>query len=133
MQGIPCCGSGPGSNGAIATTFRWFTWSWSFRWKIKAKFCWLIGYYSFTCTTFRDHSYITSSHFWDFWTPLPPCVSMFLLLRIIKNWHFLTPLPLQVLTYIIYEWSLNRQYSSLSTLVKIDSNTIFNLKDFRPF
>ena len=20
----------------------------------------------------RDHSYITSSHFWDFWTPLPP-------------------------------------------------------------
>ena len=20
----------------------------------------------------RDHSYITSSHFWDFWTPFPP-------------------------------------------------------------
>ena len=40
-----------------------------------------------------DHSYITSSHFWDFWTPLPPYVSMFLVLRISKNWHFLTPLP----------------------------------------
>ena len=36
----------------------------------------------------RDHSYITSSHFWDFWTPLPPYVSMFLVLRISKNWHF---------------------------------------------
>ena len=46
------------------------------------------------CTVFfRYHSYITSSHFWDFWTPLPPYVSMFLVLRISKNWHFLTPLP----------------------------------------
>ena len=45
----------------------------------------------------RDHSYITSSHFWDFWTP--PYVSMFLVLRISKNWQFLTPPPpLQVLT-----------------------------------
>ena len=48
---------------------------------------------------FGDHSYITSSHFWDFWTPLPSYVSMFLVLRISKNWHFLTPPPpLQVLT-----------------------------------
>ena len=31
----------------------------------------------------RDHSYITSSLFWDFWTPLP--VSMFLVLRVSKN------------------------------------------------
>ena len=38
-------------------------------------------------------SYITSSHLWDFWTPLPPYVSMFLVLWIRKNWHFLTPLP----------------------------------------
>ena len=38
----------------------------------------------------RDHSYITSSHFWDLWTPLPPYVSMFLVLRISKNWNFLT-------------------------------------------
>ena len=31
--------------------------------------------------------------------PSPPYVSMFLVLRISKNWHFLTPLPpLQVLT-----------------------------------
>ena len=46
-----------------------------------------------------DHSYITSLHFCDFWTPLPPYVSMFLVLRISKNWHFLTPpLPLPVLT-----------------------------------
>ena len=36
----------------------------------------------------RDYSYITSSHFWDFWTPLPPYVSMFLVLGISKNWHF---------------------------------------------
>ena len=43
--------------------------------------------------TLGDHSYITSSHFWDFWTSLPPYVSMFLVLRISKNWHFLTPLP----------------------------------------
>ena len=34
----------------------------------------------------RDHSYITSSHFWDF-------CSMFLVLRISKNWHLLTPPP----------------------------------------
>ena len=40
-----------------------------------------------------DHSYITSSQFWDFLTPLPSYVSMFLVLRISKNWHFLTPLP----------------------------------------
>ena len=26
---------------------------------------------------FRDHSYITSSHFWDFWTPLPPTSACF--------------------------------------------------------
>ena len=32
------------------------------------------------------HSYITSSHFWDFWTPLSS-VSMFLVLRISKRWH----------------------------------------------
>ena len=38
----------------------------------------------------RDHLYITSSHFLGFWTPLPPYVSMFLVLRISKNWHFLT-------------------------------------------
>ena len=25
----------------------------------------------------RDHSYITSSHFWDFWTPLPPTSACF--------------------------------------------------------
>ena len=42
---------------------------------------------------YRDHSYITSSHFWDFGTPLPPYVSMFLVLRISKNWPFLNPLP----------------------------------------
>ena len=61
----------------------------------------LVAYFVFSCrrgwvrlaSTFRDHSYITSSHFWDFWTPLPPYVSMFLVLKIIKNWHFLTPLP----------------------------------------
>ena len=37
----------------------------------------------------RDHSYIRSSHFWDFWTPSPPYVSMLLVLRISKTWHFL--------------------------------------------
>ena len=51
-----------------------------------------------------DHSYITSSHFWDFWTPLPPYVSMFLVLRISKNWYFLTPLPLRSAN-VMYEWS----------------------------
>ena len=54
---------------------------------------------------FRDHSYLTSSHFWDFWIPLPPYVSMFLVLRISKNWHFLTPLP-PTSADVIYEWSL---------------------------
>ena len=53
----------------------------------------------------RDHSYITSSHFLDFWTPLPPYVSMFLVLRISKNWPFLTPLPPSSAD-VIYEWSL---------------------------
>ena len=33
---------------------------------------------------------------------------MFLVLKIIKNWHFLTPLPLQVITY---EWSLSPRVS----------------------
>ena len=51
-----------------------------------------------------DHSYITSSHFWDFWTPLHPYVSMFLVLRISKNWHFLTPLP-PTSADVIYECS----------------------------
>ena len=53
----------------------------------------------------RGHSYITSSHFSDFWTPLLPYVSMFLVLRISKNWHFLTPLP-PTSADVIYEWSL---------------------------
>ena len=52
----------------------------------------------------RDHPYITSSHFWDFLIPLPPYVSMFLVLRISKNWHFLTPLP-PTSADVIYEWS----------------------------
>ena len=39
---------------------------------------------------------ITFSGFLD---PPPPYVSMFLVLKIINNWHFLTPLPpLQVIT-----------------------------------
>ena len=48
-----------------------------------------------------DHSYITSSHFWDFWTLLPPYVSMFL--DSTKNTQKLAfsdpPPPLLVLTY----------------------------------
>ena len=52
------------------------------------------NYLDFSLGNFgRDHSYITSSQFWGFWTPLPPYVSMFLVLRISKNWHFLTPPP----------------------------------------
>ena len=31
---------------------------------------------------------------------------MFLVLKIIKNWHFLTPLP-PTSDYVIYEWSLS--------------------------
>ena len=55
-----------------------------------------------------DHSYITSAHFWDFWTPLPRYVSMFLVLRKSKNWHFLTPSP-PTNADVIYEWSLTRK------------------------
>ena len=44
------------------------------------------------------HSYITSSHFWAFWTPL-----MFYVLKISKNYHFLATLP-PTGAYIIYEW-----------------------------
>ena len=32
-------------------------------------------------------------NFGVFGPPFPPYVSMFLVLRISKNWHFLTPLP----------------------------------------
>ena len=28
-------------------------------------------------TLLGDHSYITSSHFWDFWTPIPPTSACF--------------------------------------------------------
>ena len=42
--------------------------------------------------------------FLGFLDPPPPYVSMFLVLRISKNWHFLTPLP-PTSAYVIYEWS----------------------------
>ena len=42
--------------------------------------------------------------FLGFFYPPPPYVSMFLVLRISKNWHFWPP-PLQG-AYVIYEWSL---------------------------
>ena len=42
--------------------------------------------------------------FLDFWIPLLPYVSMFLVSRISKNWHFLTPLP-PTSADVIYEWS----------------------------
>ena len=42
--------------------------------------------------------------------PFPPYVSMFLVLKIIKKWHFLTPLP-PTSDYVIYEWSLGGNFA----------------------
>ena len=42
--------------------------------------------------------------FLGFLDPPPPYVSMFLVLRISKNWHFLTPPP--PTADVIYEWPL---------------------------
>ena len=58
----------------------------------------------------------TSMGFLD---PLPPHVSMFLVLKISKNCHFLTPLP-PTSAYVIYEWNL--EY-----LPKFFSNHLFHL------
>ena len=52
-------------------------------------------------------------------TVLPPYVIMFLALKIIKKWHFLTPLP-PTSDYVIYEWSLT-QYSISYT--RVETNT----------
>ena len=57
----------------------------------------------------------TISRFWD---PLPTYLSMFFVLKIIKNCHFLNPPPIQVLMYVIYEWSLsNRRIDQPRSLV----------------
>ena len=45
--------------------------------------------------------------FLGFLDPPPPYVSMFLVLRLSKNWHFLTPLP-PTNADVIYEWSLGK-------------------------
>ena len=45
------------------------------------------------------------STFIEFWTPLLPYISMFLV-KISKNLHFLTPPP-TTSAYVIYEWSLS--------------------------
>ena len=85
-----------------------------------------------------DHSYITSSHFWDFWTPLPTYVSMFLVLRISKNWHFQnrlretisvhSSLKIYLLMYIvIFEYS-----STKSNLFGFKSRIFFQY-ELKPF
>ena len=43
--------------------------------------------------------------FLGFLDPPPPYVSMFLVLRISKNWHFLTPPSPPTSADVIYEWS----------------------------
>ena len=43
----------------------------------------------------------------------PPYVFMFLVLKIIKNWHFLTPPPPPTSDYVIYEWSLTKIYMQI--------------------
>ena len=48
------------------------------------------------------------THFLGFLDPPPCSVSMFLVLRVGKKWHFLTPIP-PTSAYIIYEWSLLKQ------------------------
>ena len=51
---------------------------------------------------------------------LPPhYVIMFLVLKIIKNWHFLTPPSPPTSDYVIYEWSLNND------MIEILSITVF--------
>ena len=49
--------------------------------------------------------HILRNHIFRILDPPPPYVSMFLVLKIIKNWLFLTPLP-PTSDYVIYEWSL---------------------------
>ena len=46
---------------------------------------------------------ILCNHIFRIFGPPPPYVSMFLVMKIIKNWHFLTP---PTSDYVIYEWSL---------------------------
>ena len=64
----------------------------------------------------RDHSYITSSHFWDFWTPLSPYVSMFLVCTKNKQKLAFSDLPpTPTSAEVIYEWSLRNNITNNNT------------------
>ena len=60
--------------------------------------------------------------FLGFLNPLPPCVRMFLVLKIIKNWHFLTPLTSD---YVINEWSLSSKDGN--TLQAMETKKVVNV------
>ena len=49
------------------------------------------------------------NHIFRIFGPPPPLRKMFLALKIIKNWHFLTPSP-PTSYYVIYEWSLMKWF-----------------------
>ena len=82
------------------------------------------------------------STFLRFLDPLPPYVSMFLVLKISTNWHFLTPSTLQVCTYVIYEWSLILKslkililastFQTLSKTLATDQKRFFKSMNFPP-
>ena len=61
--------------------------------------------------------------FLGFLDPPPPYVSMFLVLRISKDWHFLTPLPPKSAD-VLHEWSL--EHYRISSYVS--KETFHNLK-----
>ena len=51
---------------------------------------------------------------------------MFLVLKIIKNWHFLTPLP-PTSDYVIYEWSLSGGGTSIAMQSSQKNDPVYDL------
>ena len=58
--------------------------------------------------------HILRKHIFRIFGPPPPYLSIFLVLRISKNWHFMS--PLHTSAYLIYEWSLTSNVFLLSPL-----------------
>ena len=71
-----------------------------------------------TLVRLRDHPFMTSANFYDFWS-LPPPAGIFLLLSISKFGKFLTPLPLKNVD-VINGCSFMRFWTCLLRLIPIE-------------